>query len=226
MHPHRFKQIVADEVRIDVLPNLVASNRTPLVLPLKGSRMYKRMATEDARRRKYCRLSKFLSLVGSYCSLWPWHDSSWSWSSHVAYKKNSHLLCFFPHGRWVCTLQESDQQPYAFSCDCATRPYIVMFCWQGPVFLAEYLALCDSAIEAASLLCPTGIALGIIVIFLCPIGFLMIAAVYVRHHLRTESLVYEQNSRPSFSELKVWMKNSARVHESRATEPTSDNNAS
>jgi hypothetical protein len=107
-----------------------------------------------------------------------------------------------------------------------TRPYIAMLCCQGPVFLAQYLALCDSAIEAASLLCPTGIALGIIVIFLCPIGFLILATVYVRHHLRTRSLVYEQNSRPSFSELKVWMENSAHVHESRATEPTSDNNAS
>ena len=84
-----------------------------------------------------------------------------------------------------------------------TRPYIAMFCCQGPLFLAEYLALCDSAIEAASLLCPAGIAVGVFVLLLFPVSFLMIAALCVNGHLRKGGLVYEENPKPSFSELKV-----------------------
>lgn len=85
-----------------------------------------------------------------------------------------------------------------------TRTHIAMFCCQGPIFLAQYLALCDSAIEATTLVCPAGIAIGVVVLLLCPVSFLMMATLYVRRGVRTGALVYEENPNlPSFSELKV-----------------------
>ena len=84
------------------------------------------------------------------------------------------------------------------------QPSSLLFgAWEGPVALTQYMALCDSAIEAAALSCPVYIALGVLVLLLLPINFAIFAALRVRRHVNEGRLSYVQNPTPSFSVLKV-----------------------
>ena len=65
------------------------------------------------------------------------------------------------------------------------------------------MALCDSAIEAASLSCPVYIVFGVLVLLLLPINFALFAALHLRRHVKEGRLSYVQNPTPSFSVLKV-----------------------
>ena len=73
--------------------------------------------------------------------------------------------------------------------------------WEGPVVLVQYLALCDKSISAASLLCPAGISLGVLVLLMGPIAFLVLAARYIRGGMRDGDLHFEASPSPS---LKVF----------------------
>ena len=82
-------------------------------------------------------------------------------------------------------------------------PAMLLFpCWEGPVVLVQYLALCDSAMSAASLLCPAGISLGVLVLMLGPISFLVLAARYIRGHMRDSTLEFEVSPAPSLKEFR------------------------
>ena len=72
------------------------------------------------------------------------------------------------------------------------------------VFLTQYMALCDSAITAASLhRCPAAITVGVFVVILCPLSFLIMSYLKVRQGVEKGELAYVENSTPSFLEMKV-----------------------
>lgn len=74
--------------------------------------------------------------------------------------------------------------------------------WEGPVVLVQYLALCDSAMSAASLLCPAGISVGVLVMLLGPISFLVLVARYIPRDIRAGALEFEKSPPPSLKELR------------------------
>ena len=74
---------------------------------------------------------------------------------------------------------------------------------EGPVFLAQYLGLCDSGMAAMALQCAPGRAIGIPIICFGPMLFLVSATFYIMKLVEAGKLNYEENPRPSFAELKV-----------------------
>jgi len=70
------------------------------------------------------------------------------------------------------------------------------------VLLVQFLAICDSAFGAASLLCPTGIVFGVLALSMGPLAFLVVATRFVSKHVTAGDLSFEYNKRPSFDELR------------------------
>lgn len=64
------------------------------------------------------------------------------------------------------------------------------------------MCLCDSAMASASLLCPAGIAFGVLVILMGPLAFVVISMRIIARHYRQGDMKFEWNSPPRFAELK------------------------
>ena len=56
-------------------------------------------------------------------------------------------------------------------------------CWEGPVLLAEYLALCDAIFTAAASLCDWHIGLAIVLLVSCPLMLIIIPIVSLRRYI-------------------------------------------
>ena len=73
---------------------------------------------------------------------------------------------------------ESQDAFFAAACVCTRviislmRAHVYDIC-AGPVFLVQYISVCDSAMSTASLLCPAGIAFGVLVILTGPFSFVV-----------------------------------------------------
>jgi len=74
--------------------------------------------------------------------------------------------------------------------------------WEGPVFLAQYLAVSEKSIAAASLFCPSGITLGLITLLLGPVAFLILAARKISRHIKDGRMAFNYNATPSWTGLK------------------------
>jgi len=81
-------------------------------------------------------------------------------------------------------------------------PTSLMFpAWEGPIFLAEYMAICDTVMSSIATQCNQGLAFGMSVLILCPMLFLGIAWLKIRRHLKRGGLAYTKNSMPNLRTL-------------------------
>ena len=69
-------------------------------------------------------------------------------------------------------------------------------CWEGPVFLAQYLAICDSMFTAVSTGCSLHQSIGFTVLTMVPMLFFIVAAVRVKRHVKQGRLSFEPAPRP------------------------------
>lgn len=74
--------------------------------------------------------------------------------------------------------------------------------WEGPVFLVQYLALCESTVSMMAMSCGWWMALGIALFLLIPILILAFGHTFVRTHLAQQNLRFVQFKSYTFTELK------------------------
>jgi hypothetical protein len=76
-------------------------------------------------------------------------------------------------------------------------PVSLMFpCWEGPVFLAQYLAICDSMFVTVSTGCSLHMSIGFTVLTMVPMLFFFVAAYKVRSHVKKGYLTFEKAPKP------------------------------
>ena len=82
-------------------------------------------------------------------------------------------------------------------------PVSLMFpCWEGPVFLTQYLGICDAMFNTISTGCDWHQAIGLTTLALVPIMFLFLATYQVRQHVASGDIFFEKAQHPGFKE--VW----------------------
>ena len=77
-------------------------------------------------------------------------------------------------------------------------------CWEGPVFLTQYLGICDSMFESVATRCSLHMGFGFMVVALVPIMFLGVAFWRVSTHVKAGNMIFEPAEHPGYKE--VWEK--------------------
>lgn len=72
--------------------------------------------------------------------------------------------------------------------------------------IVQYLAVCESAMASAALLCPGGISIAILALFTGPFALLFLAFRRVPTRIKEGDISYEAAPLPSFSEMFNQMK--------------------
>ena len=77
---------------------------------------------------------------------------------------------------------------------------------QGPVVVAQYLAVCEAAMSSAALLCPGGVSVALLALFTGPLALLFLALRQVPARIKEGDITYEAAPLPSISEMLDKMK--------------------
>ena len=84
-------------------------------------------------------------------------------------------------------------------------PPAMMFpMWEGPVFLTQFLAICDSMSGIITSKCVWHQALACVILGVLPVSFMIFAIVRLRKHINDKTLIYLKRPQPSLKE--IWKK--------------------
>jgi hypothetical protein len=83
-------------------------------------------------------------------------------------------------------------------------PAMIFPMWEGPVFLTQFLAICDSMAGIITSKCVWHRALAYVIFGVLPVSFMIFAIVRLRKHINDKTLIYLKRPQPSLKE--IWKK--------------------